>query len=60
MDNSWTGSRSIIPLFDYVPAGVLDLYVTNLGGHTPSYLYRIIADHYRKEDIELNALEPFQ
>lgn len=48
------------PLFDYVPAGILDLYVTNLGGHTPSYLYRIIADHYRKEDIELDALEPFQ
>lgn len=48
------------PLFDYVPAGLVDLYVTNLGGHAPSYLYRIIADHYRKEDIELDALDPFQ
>ena len=48
------------PLFDYVPAGLLDLYVTNLGGHTPSYLYRIIEDHYRSEDVEFSALEPFQ
>jgi hypothetical protein len=21
------------------------------GGHAPSYLYRIVSDHYRKEDI---------
>ena len=46
------------PLFDYVPAELIDLYVTNLGGHAPSYLYRIIADHYRSEDIELESLEP--
>jgi translation initiation factor eIF-2B subunit beta len=23
------------------------------GGHAPSYLYRIVADHYRSEDITL-------
>jgi hypothetical protein len=23
------------------------------GGHAPSYLYRIVADHYRSEDISL-------
>ena len=39
------------PLFDYVPAEFVDLYITNLGGHAPSYLYRIVADHYRKEDF---------
>lgn len=39
------------PLFDYVPAELVDLYITNLGGHAPSYLYRIVTDHYRKEDI---------
>ena len=48
------------PLFDYVPADLVDLYVTNLGGHAPSYLYRIIADHYRSEDVEPNSLEPYQ
>lgn len=24
------------------------------GGHAPSFLYRIIADHYRAEDTELD------
>ncbi|KAF3032598.1 GCD complex subunit gcd7 [Didymella heteroderae] len=41
------------PLYDYVPADLVDLYITNLGGHAPSYLYRIVADHYRSEDISL-------
>ncbi|KAL1639802.1 GCD complex subunit gcd7 [Diplodia intermedia] len=41
------------PLFDYVPADLVDLYITNLGGHAPSYLYRIVADHYRVEDVNL-------
>ncbi|MCJ1313315.1 GCD complex subunit gcd7 [Agyrium rufum] len=40
------------PMFDYVPAELVDLYVTNLGGHAPSYLYRVVEDHYRKEDLE--------
>ncbi|PYI18724.1 translation initiation factor 2B, beta subunit [Aspergillus violaceofuscus CBS 115571] len=41
------------PLYDYVPAELIDLYITNLGGHAPSYLYRIVSDHYRKEDISV-------
>lgn len=41
------------PVFDYVPPELIDLYITNLGGHAPSYLYRIVADHYRVEDIVL-------
>jgi len=41
------------PLYDYVPAELVDLYITNLGGHAPSYLYRIVSDHYRREDDHL-------
>ncbi|KMU73436.1 translation initiation factor eIF-2B subunit beta [Coccidioides immitis RMSCC 3703] len=41
------------PLSDYVPAELIDLYITNIGGHAPSYLYRIVADHYRNEDVKL-------
>lgn len=48
------------PLFDYVPANLIDLYVTNLGGHASSYIYRIIADHYRSEDIELEGLDAYR
>ena len=45
------------PLYDWVDAELVDLYITNLGGHAPSYLYRIVADHYRTEDIHLGAKE---
>ena len=41
------------PTFDFVPPDLVDLYITNLGGHAPSYLYRIIKDQYRDEDVEL-------
>ncbi len=41
------------PVFDFVPPDLIDLYITNLGGHAPSYLYRIIKDQYRDEDVEL-------
>lgn len=43
----------INPLYDHVSADNVDLYITNLGAHAPSYLYRIMADHYRTEDIDL-------
>jgi len=41
------------PIFDFVEPGNVDLFVTNLGGHAPGYLYRIIRDQYREEDLEL-------
>ncbi|KAF2759650.1 nagb/rpia/CoA transferase-like protein [Pseudovirgaria hyperparasitica] len=40
------------PLYDYVPADLVTLYITNIGGHAPTYLYRIVADHYYKEDVQ--------
>lgn len=43
------------PVYDFVDADLIDLYITNLGGHAPSYLYRIVADHYRVEDIDLSG-----
>lgn len=47
------GVDVVNPLYDHVGADSVDLYVTNLGGCAPSYLYRIVADHYRPEDVEL-------
>lgn len=38
------------PLYDHVPARLLDLYITNLGGNAPPSLHRLINDHYRQED----------
>jgi translation initiation factor eIF-2B subunit beta len=43
------------PVFDWVEADLVNLYVTNLGANAPSYLYRIVAEHYRSEDIDLSA-----
>ncbi|KFY31041.1 hypothetical protein V493_01453 [Pseudogymnoascus sp. VKM F-4281 (FW-2241)] len=45
------------PLFDYVPPELVDLYITNLGAHAPSYLYRIVADHYKPEDTNFHNPE---
>lgn len=45
------------PVFDYVPPDLVDLYITNLGAHAPSYLYRIVADHYKPEDINFHKPE---
>jgi translation initiation factor eIF-2B subunit beta len=61
------------PLYDYVEADLVDLYISNLlvnsqisgsddvltffllrrGGHAPSYLYHVVAEHYNVEDIDL-------
>jgi translation initiation factor eIF-2B subunit beta len=51
------GVDVVNPLFDHVEADLVDLYITNLGAHAPSYLYRIVADHYRVEDVDLQAKE---
>ncbi|TKX18691.1 putative translation initiation factor eIF-2B subunit beta [Elsinoe australis] len=48
------GVEVLNPIFDYVESEAVGLYITNLGGHAPSYLYRIVADHYRVEDINLS------
>lgn len=55
-NDDWEGGnvvKVLNPVFDYVPAELVDLYVTNLGGHAPSFLYRVVGDHYRHEDINL-------
>lgn len=43
------------PVYDWVEAELVDLYITNLGGCAPSFLYRIVADHYAAEDVDLSG-----
>jgi len=38
------------PLFDFIPATDIALFVTNTGGHHPSFIYRILRDMYDPED----------
>ncbi|KAH9764226.1 translation initiation factor eif-2b subunit beta [Citrus sinensis] len=39
------------PAFDYVPPELIRLFVTDIGGYSPSYIYRLIADYYSSEDL---------
>lgn len=41
------------PGFDYVEPELVTLFVTNFGGHSPSYVYRLLAEYYNAEDYEL-------
>jgi len=38
------------PGYDYIPPELVDLFVTNLGGHNPSYIYRLLVEFYNPED----------
>lgn len=42
------------PLGDYVPPENIDIYITNVGGFAPSFIYRIVLDNYKPEDTSLD------
>lgn len=44
----------INPLDDYVPPEHIDIYITNVGGFAPSFIYRIVLDNYKTEDTSLD------
>jgi len=41
------------PGFDYVEPGLISLFITNIGGHNPSYIYRLLAEYYDPQDYNL-------
>ncbi|KAG7698183.1 hypothetical protein KL930_001845 [Ogataea haglerorum] len=41
------------PLFDYVVPEHIDIYITNIGGFSPNFIYRIVLDNYKAEDVQL-------
>lgn len=42
------------PLFDYVPPHLISLFITDMGGRTPSYVYRLLTEYYSREDYFLS------
>jgi translation initiation factor eIF-2B subunit beta len=42
------------PLFDYVPPNLISLFITDLGGRTPSYVYRLLTELYARQDYLLS------
>ncbi|KAL0269568.1 UNVERIFIED_CONTAM: hypothetical protein PYX00_007257 [Menopon gallinae] len=45
--------RAYNPVFDYVPPELVTLFISNVGGHSPSYIYRLISELYHPDDNEL-------
>ena len=44
-----------VQVFDYVPPELVSLLVTDIGGHIPSYVYRLLAEYYSREDYTLES-----
>lgn len=42
------------PGFDYVPPDLISLFITDTGGYTPSYVYRLLTEYYSREDYLLS------
>ncbi|KAI0009856.1 nagb/rpia/CoA transferase-like protein [Xylariaceae sp. FL0662B] len=39
---------------EFIPAELVDTYITNLGAHTKDHLHTIVTDHYKEEDINFD------
>lgn len=42
------------PLYDYVIPEHIDIYITNIGGFSPNFIYRIVLDNYSTDDVDLS------
>ena len=43
------------PVYDYVPPEVVTLFISNLGGNSPSYVYRLLSELYHPSDQDLGV-----
>lgn len=41
------------PVFDHVPPELIKIFISNIGGSAPSYVYRLISELYHADDREL-------
>ena len=41
------------PVYDYVPPELVTLFITNLGGNSPSYVYRLLSEYYHPDDEKI-------
>jgi len=42
-----------LPLFEYVPPDLVTLFISNMSGHAPSYVYRLLNELYHQDDYQL-------
>lgn len=38
------------PVFDDVPPDLITLFISNIGGNAPSYIYRLMSELYHPDD----------
>lgn len=50
---SYSKMAILNPTRDYVPPSLVDLYVTNIGAHQASHIYRLQAEYYSSDDHDL-------
>jgi len=43
----------INPAWDYIPPELVSLFITNSGGHNPTYIYRLLAEFYSPKDDDV-------
>ncbi|KAG6463866.1 hypothetical protein O3G_MSEX014117 [Manduca sexta] len=46
-------ARVLAPRYDFVPPDHTTLFITNLGGSSPSYMYRLMSELYDPKDYNL-------
>ncbi|KAL7623296.1 GCD complex subunit gcd7 [Parahypoxylon ruwenzoriense] len=39
---------------EFIPAELVNTYITNLGAHSKDHLHTIVADHYKEEDVNFD------
>lgn len=49
---------AVNPIYDYVPPTLVNLFVTNMGGQPPSYIYRLLSELYNRIDYNLDFPPP--
>ncbi|KAI1389859.1 nagb/rpia/CoA transferase-like protein [Hypoxylon trugodes] len=45
---------------EFIPAELVNTYITNLGAHSKDHLHGIIADHYKDEDVNFDLFGKIQ
>ena len=45
------------PVFEYVPPNLVTLFISDLNGHGPSYIYRYLSEFYHPDDYDLKTLK---
>ena len=41
------------PFYDFVPPELVNLFISDIGGSSPSFVYRYLADYYHEDDYDL-------